>query len=535
MRTRKTAALIGAALLASATLVACNSPADVEEETASSATEEGTTGGEAAASGALTFAISSDPLSLNPINISDRWGLTTANLVYSPLARIEPDGSLTPELAETIETAEDGLSVTVTLRDDVLWSDGEPLTADDVVFTYTEKAKVENGNADSLLVDGEPIVASAVDEHTVLFELPAVSAAAASNLATETYIIPEHVYGELTDFSVTELDPIAVGTGPYNLVEYTPGSVLRLEANENFYGEAPQIAEINLQIVGNAETIKAALQTGEIDGAAVLPAELADLEGAPVNDYVYSEGRVAYLGALVVKPVLEDVRVRQALFFGINRDDLNLAAYVSPDYFENGATILPPSNPYFSTDGVQTYEQDQAQAQDLLAEAGVSDLTVTLAYAGNDPAQTVQATLIQQQLSEIGVTVNLSAMDGSALYGELDDPATASFDLFLGGYIMGNDPDFYSALFRTDASANFFGYSNPDTDALFDAGAATLDDAERQEIYVDLQRQIAEDAVFFPIVDNNRILVFNERIGGVEDATPIPIYSLEHWNLLTAN
>lgn len=280
MRPPKTIALIGAALLASLTVAACSSPADVDGDASSSATGDSDATDSAAtdaASGALTFAISSDPTSLNPINTSDRWGLTTANLVYSPLARIEPDGTLTPDLAETIETAEDGLSVTVTLREDVLWSDGEPFTADDVVFTYTEKAKVENGNADALLVNGEPIVATAVDEYTVRFDLPAVSAAAASNLATETFIIPEHVYGELTDFSVTELDPIAVGTGPYKLTEYTPGASLRLEANENFYGEAPQIAQINLQIVSNAETIKAALQTGEIDGAAVLPAELADL------------------------------------------------------------------------------------------------------------------------------------------------------------------------------------------------------------------------------------------------------------------
>ncbi|WP_420111082.1 ABC transporter substrate-binding protein [Pseudactinotalea sp.] len=529
MRTSRSLAAVGATLSAVLALVACSSPADVDTTPSAEGGGEAETQG----TGTLNFAIGGDPMSLNPINVSDRWGLTTTNLVYSPLARIEPDGSLTPELAESIETAPDGLSVTVTLREDVLWSDGEPLTADDVVFTYTEKAKVENGNADSLLVGGEPITATAVDEHTVRFDLPGISAAAANNLATETYILPEHVYGELDDLSVTELDPIAVGTGPYALAEYRPGELLRLEANESYYGGAPQIANLNLRIVTNADTIKAALQTGEIDGAAVLPAELGDLEGAPVEPYVYSEGRVAYLGAIETKPVLEVVRVRQALFFGIDREELNVAAYLSEDYFDSAATILPPSNPYFSTDGVETYEQDRDQAETLLTEAGVSGLEVTLAYTSTDPAQAVQATLIQQQLSQIGVTVRLSGLDSSALYAELDNPAEASFDLFLGGYIMGNDPDFYGALFRTGASANYFDYSNPDTDALFDAGAATLDDSERQAIYLDLQRQIAEDAVFFPIVDNNRILVFNERIGGVEDSTPVAIYSLEHWELLT--
>lgn len=480
--------------------------------------------------GQFTYVIASDPTSLNPINVGDRWGLTVTNLVYSPLARVEGDGTVVNELAETIEPAEDGLSVTVTLKDDLLWSDGEPLTADDVVFTYENKAVRENGNADLLWIGDEAITAEASDEQTVVFHLPSVSAAALSNIATETYIIPEHVYGEVTDFSVAELDPIAVGSGPYTLTEYERGQYLRFEPNEHYYGEAPNIADLRLQIVANADTVKTALQTGEADASFATADQLDELEAAGLDIYPYAEGRVAYLGLNAA--TLTDPKVRQAIFFALDRDELNTGAFLSDEYYQNAYTILPPSNP-FATEDVEKYETDAAKSATLLAEAGASNVTFTLAYSGSDPAQTTQATLIQQQLGAAGITVELAGVEAAAVYTEIEKGADSKYDAFLGGYIMGQDPDAYSLLFRSGASANYFSYSNPATDALFDAGLIELDEAARTAIYADLQAQIQEDAVIFPLADNLKLLAVNSRIGGVEEAGLVPIYTLENFGLLT--
>ncbi|MDQ7991951.1 MAG: ABC transporter substrate-binding protein [Propionicimonas sp.] len=486
----------------------------------------------ATASDTFTYAIAGDPTSLNPINTGDRWGLTVTNIVYSPLARVEADGTVVNELAESIEPAADGLSVTVKLKEGITWSDGEPLTADDVVFTYTNKAVKENGNADLLWIGDKPIKAVKVDDLTVRFELPSFSAAALSNIATETYIIPEHVYGDVTDFSGAELDPIAVGTGPYRLTEYKRGEYLAFEANESFYGGAPAIKHLTLRIVSNADTVKAALQTGEVDASFVTPAQIADLANSPIDIHAYPEGRVAYLGTVAASPELSDVRVRQAVFYALNRDDLNKAAYLSQDYFADAYSILPPSNPFATTE-VESYPQDVDKSKQLLGEAGVSGLTLTLGYAGSDPAQTLQATLIQQQLAAAGITVELAGVEPAAVYAEIEKGADSAYDLFIGGYIMGIEPDAYSLLFRTGASSNYFSYSNPATDALFDQGIAARDEAERKTIYADLQRQIADDAVFYPIADNLKILAVNQRIGGVDAARTAPIYTLENFGLLT--
>jgi len=519
MPKRRLFASLGLLVAGALALSACAAGGGAPEESAA-----------AEATGELSYVIASDPSSLNPINVSDRWGLTVTNIVFSPLARIEGDGTVVNELAESIEPSEDGLSVTVTLKDGLLWSDGEPLTADDVVFTYTQKAVRENGNADLLWIGDQPITASATDDRTVVFTLPSISAAALSNIATETYIIPEHVYGDVTDFSVTELDPLAVGSGPYVLTAYERGQYLTFEANENYYGAAPNIPNLTLQIVSNADTVKTALQTGEADASFATADQITELEGAGLDIYPYAEGRVAYLGLNLAK--ITDPKVRQALFFALDRDEINNGAFLTSDYFEPAVTILPPSNPFATTD-VEAYDRDLDASAALLKDAGVSDLTITLAYAGADPAQTTQATLIQQQAKAAGITVELAGVEPAAVYAEIEKGADSQYDAFLGGYIMGQDPDAYSLLYRSGASANYFHYANPATDALFDQGAVELDADARKAVYADLQKQIAEDAVIFPLADNLKILAVNPRIGGVEDARTVPIYTFENFGLLT--
>ncbi|MCH4169226.1 MAG: ABC transporter substrate-binding protein [Streptococcaceae bacterium] len=480
----------------------------------------------------FTYAISGDPASTNPINASDRWGLTVSNIIYSPLVAIETDGTHKNVLAESVEPADDGLSVTVKLKQDVKWSDGEAFTADDVVFTYTQKAKKENGNADQLWIGDKAITTEKVDEYTVKFNLPEASAAAINNIATETFIIPEHVYKDVSDFSVSELPVDPVGTGPYKLKEYKTGEYLTFEANENYFDGVPSIKNLTLRIIESTDTAKVALQKGEVDAAVVLPSDISDLDDSDVTVYPYSENRVGYLGLNTKSEALTDVKVRQAILYVLDKSELNQAAYLSDEYYSTPYSFLPPSNP-FATEDVEKYETSVEKSKALLSEAGVSDLKLNIAFNSTDPAQTVQATLIQQQLQKVGITVTLEGGDGTAIFSELKTPGSTKYNLFLGGYIMGNDPDLYGSLFRTDGSANYFQTDNAETDQLFDEGAIELDETKREAIYDELQKAIAEDARIYPIVDNKKILAVNNRIANVKDANLVPIYTFEDISKLT--
>ncbi|MEG2253878.1 MAG: ABC transporter substrate-binding protein [Vagococcus sp.] len=480
----------------------------------------------------FTYGISGDPTSLNPITVSDRWGLTTVNMIYSPLVRIEGDGSQKMELAKEIEPASDGKSVTVKLKDNVTWSDGEKFTADDVVFTYNEKAKKENGNADSLWVGDKPVTAEKVDDYTVKFDLPSVSAAAMNNIATETYIMPEHVFKNEPDFSGNALKADPVGTGPYKLTNYKRGEYLQFEANDSYYGGKPNIKNVTFRIIANADTTKVALQKGEIDASYILPNNIEDIKNSDINTYEYSENRVGYMGVNNNSEKLKDQKVRQAVFYALDKNELNKAAYLSDKYYTNADSILPPNNP-FATKDVETYNTNVDKSKELLKEAGVKELKISLAFSSDDPVQTIQATLMQQQLQKAGITLELAGGDATAIFAEMQKEGTQKYDLFMGGYIMGNDPDLYSSLFKTGGSANYFHYSSNKTDQLFNEGAVELDQSKREKIYGDLQKEIANDAVFYPIVDSKKVLAVNKQIKDVEKAGLIPIYTFEDVSKLT--
>ncbi len=498
-------------LLAGFVLVACGSSAK---------------SGNTADKDTFTYAINEDPSSTNPINTSDRWGLTLTNFVYSPLLRVEADGSYVNELAESYEVAKDGLSITVKLRKDVKWSDGKPLTADDVVFTYEQKVKKENGNADDLYINGQPVQFKKVDDTTVKFVLPAVSSSALDKIVTETYIIPKHVYQNEADFSAKQLKSKAVGSGPYKLVEYKHGEYIKLEANENYYKGKAKIKNVVLRIIPSADTTKVALQTGEVDAAFVLPIDIEDLKKNDLDIYPYTENRVGYMGLNTLTNELKDVRVRQAILYALNKDEMNQAAYLDSKYYETPNSFLPVANPYATKD-VESYKQNVEKAKKLLADAGVKNLKLKLGYTSSDAAQTLQATLIQQQLSQIGVTVELAGGDGSALSTEIRKADSTKYHLFLNGYIMGNSPDQYSRLFKSNGGSNYFKLKSSKVDGFFEAGAVELDQEKREKIYADLQVALADEAAIYPIVDNKKILAVNKRIAGVKEAGLIPIYTFE--------
>ncbi|MDK6939953.1 ABC transporter substrate-binding protein [Aerococcus sp. UMB8487] len=177
----------------------------------------------------FVYAIAGDPISMNPLSTSDRWGLTVTNMIFSPLARMDAEGNLEMELAESVDQSEDGQTVTVTLRPDAKFSDGQPVTAEDVVFTYETMLDPANGQADKFKVGGEPIRIEQLDERTVRFIAPQPSGALVNNIVFENYILPKHVYQDVEDSLATRLKEwIRWGVG---LINWRPTTKARTSAS----------------------------------------------------------------------------------------------------------------------------------------------------------------------------------------------------------------------------------------------------------------------------------------------------------------
>ncbi len=502
-------------------------------ETSAEGESQGTEGASAGGS-TFTYAIGGDPgANVNVITTGDRFGLMTIKMVYSPLCMYNADG-INWFLAESVDTSDDNMTYTFHLRDDVVWSDGEPFNADDVVFTYEAMEDPNNaGWAYSQLVyDQGATKIEKIDDYTVAFTLPFASAGSLEMLCN-IFIMPEHLYKDVTDFENNDINTKPVGTGPYVMAEYSPGSHVKFEANDTYFLGRPDIDTFVFQIVENSNTAMMAIQSGEIDAWVATPAEVAqmDLEGNNLTTYAYSEGRVAYM-AINVKQI-PDEKVRKAIFYALNTKDINDAVYLSEDNYLTPTSFLPPISQFY-TENVETYETDVDKAKELLKEAGAEGLKVTLTYSGSDSAQTTQATLIQQQLAQAGITCELNGMDSTAMIAQLDEPDN-DIQMFLNGYIMGIDPDTFYPLFAVDGVYNRSRHEYAELDELFKRGRETMDGDERFAIYEELQQVLQEKAFFYPLASNNRLLVVNKRVGGVDEAGLVPVYTFEDTSKLTLN
>lgn len=539
---KKVLALVLSLTMVAGVLTACGGKDPVAETNGGAAETEAAAGSEGTESSAepvstgdsstFTYAIGGDPgANVNVITTSDRYGLMTIKMIYSPLCMYNADG-INWFLATGVDTSDDNMTYTFHLRDDVVWSDGEPFNADDVVFTYEAMEDPNNaGWAYSQLVyDQGATKIEKIDDYTVAFTLPFASAASLEMLCN-IFIMPEHLYKDVTDFENNDINVNPVGTGPYVLSEYSAGSYVKFEANDTYFLGAPGIDTFVFRIVENSNTAMMAIQSGEVDAWVATPTEVSqmDLEGNNLTTYIYSEGRVAYLAINVNQ--IPDQKVRQAIFYALNTKDINDAVYLSEENYLTPTSFMPPISKFY-TENVEKYDTDVEKAKALLAEAGAEGLKVELTYSGSDSAQATQAALIQQQLAQAGITCELNGMDSTAMFNQLPDPDT-TIQMFLNGYIMGIDPDTFLPLFASDGTYNYMHYDFPEIDDLFKQGRETTDEDERFAIYEELQQVLQDKAVFYPLASNSRILVVNKRVGGVEDAGLVPVYTFEDTSKLT--
>lgn len=476
--------------------------------------------------GVLTYAIGGDTgNTLNPITADDRWGLMTCHLVYSPAYYINQDGTVDYILAESMEADETGLVYTMKLKDGLLWSDGEPLTADDIVYSY-DSTNATNGN---LFVDEKPIAVEKIDDLTVQFTLPAVCASAFELLSSEVSIIPKHIFEEKGSFDINMLEETVVGAGPYKLAEYSTGQYLKFTKNENYGGDLANIDTIVFKIIESNDTATLALQNGEIDIWVGAPDMLDPYNGNDAfNITNYSEGRVAYMRVNPGAESMKDKNYREGILRAVNREEIMTAAYTDPSFYELGYSFLPYTNAYYTED-VEKWEQDVEKAKELTA-GGATELKIC--YVGEDAVQTNMALTIQAELKAIGINLELCGLNQAAYMAAAYDITNTEYDMYLGGYVMGIDPDMYSSLFMT-SKRNMMFYDNDKIDQLFIDGNATLDEAERKAIYNEVQKAVSEEAIFYPFGTNLRTIVTNARVGGLDDAKFAAIYTFGNYAKLT--
>lgn len=363
----------------------------------------------------LTMAIGSEPDGgFDPIL---GWGRYGSPLIQSTLVKTNADMEIVGDLAEEYTISDDGLTLTFYLRKDAYFTDGEQVTADDVVFTFN-KAKESASIVDFTVLDS----ITAVDSHTVEIKLKEPQSTIIYSIA-KTGIVPEHAYSE-------SYGDHPIGSGPFKFVQWDKGQQLILEANEDYYGTVPEIKRVVILFMSEDAALLAAkagqldvamtvpsLATDEIEGMVLYRAQTIDNRGITLP-VVPDEGKTTEEGYPIGNNVTSDIAIRKALSYGINRErlvDEVLNGYGRPAYTEADGM------PWFNEKSVVEY--DIEKAKQILEEAGwllsnedgirrKGDLKAefNLIYPAGDSVRQGLALAVSEQAKNLGISISVEGL-----------------------------------------------------------------------------------------------------------------------------
>ncbi len=474
----------------------------------------------------LRIATSEDVDSLSPLVAYERAASELFLLTYDSLVSFDENLEPRPDLATSWEVSDDNLTWTFHLQEGVLWHDGQPFTSPDVRDTYDLLMATQLGLSPPFLEGIASI--ETPDELTVVI---ATEEPKANMLQNPTPILPMHIWGEMEAADLESFDNNAlIGTGPFKFEEWKRGQYLSLTANADYFLTPPEIGGVVFTIFTNRDTMAQAIINDEVDVTMGLyPSQLENLTADPnVDVYEFADNGFTQLAincwadpASKGNPLLQDVRLRQAMDYAVDRQSLIDVAFEGSGKL--ATTLVSLATPFWhyepTADELRPF--DLAKAAALLDEAGYTDKDgdgIREDAAGNplkfrflvrsDNTREVKAgQMIMGTLLEVGIETSLNTVDD----GVLNDAIIASdYDLFIWGWGGDVDPTTILGLLTTGQidNTNEPRYSNPDYDAAYAKQMTVLDENERQAVVFAAQQIAYADAPFI-------ILSYDESIQAV--------------------
>lgn len=483
----------------------------------------------------LTIGYNQEPDIINPYRVGGdlaATGDTTAEILESPL-KIEPDLSYTPELAaeQPEVVSEDPFTVEYQLKENLTFSDGEPLTSEDARFTYELIMDEDN---DIVSREGWQDIESfeTPDERTVRMVFSEPYAAWRDLLGGSlSPILPKHVY-EGEDFNQVGNQEI-IGSGPYVLENWNKGQNLTLSANENYWGEQPSIQNVTYDFIEDTNSLIASLEAGEVDFINPPPdvGLIEQLEGIEGNT-VESEAGTTWEHIGFNTEEVSNVNLRKAIAYGINREQITeelLGGEVNPL-----DSILVPDQEPFYTPAWEEYSYDQERARELVeqAESEGANTSITFSTTSGEALRENLQQIVQQQLGEIGIDVSIDNSSASTFFGEA--LPGGNFQAGEWAWIATPEPvitTLFSANQLPPDGQNYYRYENQEATEAMEQADSTIDEQERAELLQTAQEQMAEDVPLIPIYQRPVTYAYDESLDGpvVNGTLAGPFWNLGDW------
>ncbi len=479
--------------------------------------------------GTVTTPIGADP-TFNPWHPNAFVeSLFVNRVLYDGLTKPGKDLSPSPDLATKWEVSSDGLTWTVTLRTDVKWSDGVAFNADDVAYTFNDvvlnKALSATGAGNYAAVKDVTVV----DPQTVKFNLSRPVSALPSYFAYNAGILPKHSLAGSDPFKNTAFNKEKpVTTGPFKMESYTPGQSVTLARNADYFGGKAHLDKLVFKIVADPNTQVAQALSGELDVMILDSKAAVDTVKAKQNLQVLPRTLVQFYWIALNQenPLFQDVRVRQAMLYAIDRQAI--IKNVDKGYATiANAAISPALASYYDASLESKYPYDPAKAKQLLADAGWKDdgkgvlvnkdgktFAFTMDFGLRANLQPVNE-LVQQYFKQIGIQATLNAQEWNAMIKK--DVVDRNYEMQLNWWVYPTDPDVTAYFVSTAAGKGFNipGYKDTKLDDLLIKGQTTSDAAQRKQIYKDLQAYMADTLPYLFLWYPQEIDVVNSRVQGV--------------------
>jgi peptide/nickel transport system substrate-binding protein len=448
-----------------------------------------------------------------PLNETDA---DLSALVFSGLTRLGPDGQVTPDLAESWDISEDGLTYTFHLRDDATWHTGVDFTAADAVFTYNLLADPDLPTDPTLGQLWRQVSCEAADDFTLVCTLPEPFAPFLS--FTTIGLLPQHALEGVTGATIADspLNQKPTGTGPYRLAQLDQEKAI-LRANPTYYGESPRLDEIEFRFYPDPSTAAAAVSRGDVQGLLVGPStsqEDFDLVTGTSGLRAYQANRTAYTVLYLnnLQPPFSDMTLRRAIGLAVNVDEI-IGDLLGGRAVRADSPMVPGTWAY--NPELEPEPFDTGAAADLLDEAGWetnddgvrekdgSELRLSL-MTDQDPLRIALAEQIAVQLGEVGIPTTVVPEASTDLVQDFLIPHQYQAAIF--GWDPGPDPDPYSAWHSSQVGPegrNLAGYQSADADRIIEEARQTTDLDARQALYYTFQQKFLEDSpsvlLYYPV------------------------------------
>lgn len=446
-------------------------------------------------------------------------------LMFNSLVRKNEKFEYVPDLASNIVRADDGLSYTFTLNDGVKFHDGKQLTSADVKYTLETVLNSETSGRTASFFEksgderlGYLTAIETPDQRTVIIRLRKPWLQLLTNLVPIS-IIPQG--------SADNQKSAPVGTGPFKFVSYDQTQqVVRLAAFQDYWQGKPAIEQLTVRVVGDASALQAELHSGRVD-LVPLPTNLSPdtLKSLGASGNLKTEqfagANVTYLGFNVKEAPLDNVKVRQAIAYAIDRQSLIRDLLLEQAKIAH--SILPEESWAYSAG--QQYAHNPQMAKQLLDEAGFRDpdgdgpqmrfpKPIIFKIASGSTATSQYALVIQNNLKQVGIPVEIETLEFNLLLAQMRN---GQYQMTTSRWIGGNqDPVFLKDLFTTKANFNRTNYSNTQLDPILQQAVDTVDREKARALYAQAQDIISRDVPMLPLWYPANMVVAQKRVGNIK-------------------